>query len=517
MADRSTRGVRLPVRALLPLLIGVAFAPDSHAEIKVIPSVTVQETWTDNVSLARSDQARSEFITDIAPGLSVVENTPRLQLVGSYRFHEFAYSDKNAPNLQNNTSELQAALRARVIEDLLFLDADASRGQQAVSAFGPQVSNNLYTGNNRATVSSWRISPYIARRIGSSANLLARYTRDSVQTSVIGYGNTHGDETSVALTSAGEQRIGWNLQYDRQHLTDRLAGDSTATNANAGLSWRVQPGFSLNGNAGYDDFDYHALGGRTRGRSWSVGYAYTPSNRTSLTMSYGQRYFGKSRALSAMHRSRHTVWNISYDESVTTSRQNFLLPATVDTASLLDRLFTSNFPDPTLRRQAVDAYLQTTGLPASLTNNVNYLSNRYMLQHQFLASVAMIGARSTLLFSAYDTRRNALSLQQADSQLLGSTLSNLNDNTHIRGLSATFNYRLSSRTDALALVDATRSVSLDTGVRQNNRGLHLGLHHQFQRKLQGTLELRRMQGSANGLGGQTYTENAISAILSMTL
>jgi uncharacterized protein (PEP-CTERM system associated) len=307
------------------------------------------------------------------------------------------------------------------------------------------VSDNPYTSANRTNVSTWRVSPYLARRIGSSANLLMRYTRDSVQTSVLGYGNTQGEDANVSLTSADDKRVGWSLQYDHQLLTDRLAGDSSSSSASAGLSWRVRPGLSLTASGGYDSYDYHALGGRTQGRSWNLGYAYTPSNRSSLTMSFGRHYFGKSRALSAMHRSRHTVWNISYDESVTTSRQNFLLPATVDTASLLDRLFMSNFPDPTLRRQAVDAYLQTTGLPASLANNINYLSNRYLLQHQFMASVGMIGARSTLLFSAYDTRRNALSLQQADSQLLGSTLSNLNDNTHIRGLSATFNYRLSSR------------------------------------------------------------------------
>jgi len=520
MADRSARGARLPGRALLPLLIGLAFAPSSRAEIKVTPSVTVQETWTDNVNLASSGQARSEFITDIAPGISVVENTPRLQMAGSYRFHEFAYTDRNAPNLHDSQSDLAATLRARVIEDLLFLDADASRNQQAVSAFGPQVSDNPYTGNNRTNVSTWRVSPYLARRIGTTANLLVRYTRDSVQTSVIGYGNTHGDTADVALSSVGDQRIGWNLQYDRQNLSDRLAGDSSSTTGSAGLSWRVRPNFSLTGMSGYDRYDYGTLGGRTQGRSWNVGYTYTPSTRTSLTMSFGRHYFGKSRAMRAMHRSRHTVWNLSYDESVTTSRQQYLLPSTVDTAALLDGLFMASFPDPVLRRQAVEAYLQATGLPSSLPNTVNYLSNRYMLQHQFMASVAITGARSTVLLSANDTRRNALSLQQTDSQLLGSTLSNLNDNTHIRGLVASYSYRLSSRTDAIALADISRSESLDTGIRQNNHGLRVSLRHQFQRKLQGAVELRRLQGSSDGgfrgYGGQNYTENAISATLTST-
>jgi uncharacterized protein (PEP-CTERM system associated) len=517
MADRSTRGARLPGLALLPLLIGLAFAPCSHAEIKVVPGVSVTETWTDNVNLTPSNQARSEFVTDLAPSLSLVDNNPRLQLAASYQFHQFLYSDRDAPDLHDNSRNLQAALKAKVIEDLLFLDADATRSQQAVSAFGPQVADNLYSANNRSEVSLWRVSPYLVRRIGSSADLVMRYTRDSVRTSVTGYGNTQGEDANLTLSSRGDQRIGWTLQYDRQHLTDRLAGDSTSSTSNAGLSWQVQPGFSLTGSAGYDDYDYHSLGGRTRGRSWNVGYAYKPSSRTSLSMSFGRRYFGASRSMAAMHRSRHTVWNFSYDESVTTSREQFLLPAAADTVSLLDQLFTTSFPDPVLRRQAVDTYIKMAGLPSSLATNVNYLSNRYMLQKQFQASVAMIGARSTLLLSANDTRRNALSVQETDSQLLGSSLSNLNDNTRVRTLSADFSYRMSSRTDAVAMANISRSVSLETSVRQNNRGLRLALRHQFQRKLQGSIEVRHLQGSNGGsYSNQSYTENAISATLTST-
>lgn len=516
MADRTLRGRKSPGRALLPVLLGLAFAPISHAEIKFTPSVLVKETWTDNVSLLPSEFAKSEFVTELTPSFTVTEKNRRVQLAASYQLHQFLYSDKDAPNLQNNSSELQADLRANMIEDLLFLDANAMRGQQAISAFGPQLADNPYTTNNRTTVSTWRISPYLTHRFGSTANLLARYTRDSVETGREGYGNTKGDTVNLSLASAGERKIGWNLRYDRQELSDRLSGDSSSSNVQAGLSWRVLPSFTLNGGGGYDDYDYQALGGRTRGKSWNVGYQYTPSPRTSLTMSYGRRYFGKSRALSALHRSRHTVWNISYDESVTTSRSQFLLPAAVDTSSLLDRLFTPQFPDPELRRLAVAAYLQATGLPPTLANDINYLSNRYMLQQQFQASAAFTGARTVALLSLYDTRRNALSVQQSDSQLLGSTLTNLNDNTHQRGLSASLSYRMSSHANAYAAADLGRSLSLSTGVKQNNRGLRMGLHDQIQRRLLGTVELRRLQGSTEG-SNQSYTENAISATLSMTL
>jgi uncharacterized protein (PEP-CTERM system associated) len=514
MVDRSTGGGRRHRRALLPLLLGLAYAPSSHAEFKVVPSVSVSETWTDNVNLAPEGQAQHEFITALAPGLSISENTQRLQFALDYHIRKYLYSNKEAANLNGSSRDLQARLNARVIEDLLFLDANASRSQQAISAFGPQSSDNTYTRTNRTEVSNWSVSPYLRRRIGSVADLQVRYTRDSVKTSVAGYGSTASDNADVVLASAGDRRVGWNLRYDRQHLSDHY-GNSSSSNAQAGLSWRVQPSLTLNGGVGYDKYDYEALGGNTRGRNWNLGFQYAPSPRTSLNLSLGRRYFGNSRSLLAVHRSRHTVWNITYDEAVTTTRQQFLLPATVDTASLLDKLFMASITDPVQRRQAVDAYMASSGLPASLANNINYLSNRYMLQKQFRASVGFTGVRSVLMLSAFDTRRNALSVQQTDSALLGNNLVNLNDNVRQRGLEATLSYRMSTRSNASATIENGHSESLTTGLRQKNRSARLGMHRQFERKLQGTLELRHVQGGYLG-STQTYTENAVSATLSMT-
>ncbi|WP_167759813.1 TIGR03016 family PEP-CTERM system-associated outer membrane protein [Massilia horti] len=515
MADRSGAGPALPARALLPLLVALACAPAS-AELKFIPGVTLTETWTDNVNLAEPALARREWITDLAPSFALVENNRRLQLNASYQFHVYNYSDKTAPNIYDNNRQLQANLKARVVDELLFLDAAAMRGQQAISAFAPQVEGAPYSSFNRTEVSTWRVSPYLAHRLGGGTDLMLRYTRDSVQTNQQGYGNTHADSVTASASSRPGVRLGWNLRYDRQHLVDKLAGDSVSTNEMAGLSYRVQPSLAVRAAIGHDNYDYHALGGRSGGGNWNIGFDWTPSPRTSLSASTGHRYYGQSHALNALHRSRHTVWSFNYDEAVTTTRSQFLLPATIDTADLLDRLFMPNIPDPVARRQAVEAYLRATGLPASLAENVNYLSNRYMLQKQFQASAGFNGAHSMLLLSLFDTRRTALSLQQTDSQLLGSHLSNLNDDVRMKGAAANFNYSLSSRSQASVSLTSSRSNSLSTGLKQDNRALRVGLSRRFQRKLYGSVEARHAKGTAIG-GGRTYTENAVSASLSLTL
>jgi uncharacterized protein (PEP-CTERM system associated) len=521
MAKRQ-RGAA-PRRTALPLAapvaaLALALAPAARAEIKFTPSVALSETYTDNVNLAPADAARSQFITDLAPTLALVSNTRSLQLSAAYTFHQYAYAHRDVPNVFNSNRQLQAAARARLVPELLYVDAGANRGQQSVSAFGPLINDNPWSAVNRTEVSTWHISPYLVHRFGSGANLMLRYSRDAVDTGTQAFGNTRGDSVAFDLSSARERRLGWDLHYQRQRLQDRVAGPSESQSAQAQLNYRLTPGLALTAGGGYDDYDYKTLGGRTRGNSWSAGFAWNPSPRTSLQASIGHRYFGKTAALAATHRSRHTVWSINYSDAVTTSRQQFLLPSTIDTVAMLDRLFAPTIPDPVARRAAVDAYLLATGLPSSLANNVNYLSNRYMLQKQFQASAAFTGAYSVLLLSAYDTRRNALSLQQFDSDLLGNSLTSLNENVRQQGLSAVMTYRLSSRTQAIASATAGREQSLATGIRTSNRALRLGLSRQFGRKLQGTLEARKVRGSTGATGavaGRDYREKAISATLSM--
>jgi uncharacterized protein (PEP-CTERM system associated) len=179
-----------------------------------------------------------------------------------------------------------------------------------------------------------------------------------------------------------------------------LAGPSTSSNAGR-PALRYSPQLNLTASVGYDSYDYQP--GRTYRRAQLVaGFDLDAVARTSLNASFGHRYFGKTGSLAASHRSRHSVWSINYSDAVTTTRQQFLLPSTIDTAAMLDTLFSARFRTRSLRQQAVQAYLQATGLPPSLANNVNYLSNRYMRQKQLQAAVAFNWAHSSLVLAVPD-------------------------------------------------------------------------------------------------------------------
>jgi uncharacterized protein (PEP-CTERM system associated) len=507
----------LPLAAPMALL-AMLLAPHARAEIKVVPAVDLSATYTDNVRLEADETKHGQFITELSPSLSLSSNTPRLKLRAVLATHLYAYLGGQVDGTNNSSRELSADARATLVDELLYFDGGASIGQQSNSAFGPQANNNGYANANRSEVRTWRASPYLKHHFGATAEAELRYTRDSVHSGNQGFADSTGD--SVALTIASGptfHTLGWGALYNRQDVDDSLGRKSRAESAELNLRLRLTSDFSLKGALGYDRYDFGEFGGKTAGPSRSVGFLWAPSLRTSIDASVGKRYFGNSYALTALHHSRHTVWNVNYSDGVTTSRAEFLGTAQVSTAALLDRLFVATYPNAQERRQAVDAYMLATGLPPTVPDKINTFTNRFLLQKQWQAAVAFNGSRSTAVFALNAVERRALSTQSFDSQLLGSALLGLNDD--VRQISATLstNYRISPRSGINLVLNKARTQSLSTGLEGNQTLVSAAVTRQFLRNIKGSVQLRHAQGAVGITGQQQYRENAISASLSYQL
>ncbi len=501
---------------LAPLaLAAMLLSAECHADWQFKPTALVRETYTDNVALQRDELARNEFITEAAPGFIVTSNGPRLNLAANAQWSRFLYSDKDAPNVYDSSRRYQATARAMVVDDLFYIDGGATGQRQAISAFG-QLGDNQFSRLNSTDISTWRISPYVQHRFGTTAAATVRFTRDSVDAANNAFGSSVASSVTTNVSSGPAfTNLGWNLSYYHQDLNNRIAGSSASENATLGLRYRVMPHLNLTASGGYDDYEYASLNERTAGRSWSAGFAWAPSSRTNVEASFGHRYFGKTGSLNSSYRTAHSVWSVVYSDQVTTTRSQFTLPSAIDTAALLDQLFASSFPDPVQRQQAVQAYLAATGLPPSLADSVNYLSNRYIRAKRLQGAAVLRGARTSLALSVFRDERVALSLQQSDSGLLGSQLASLNDNVRQRGASIDADYRLSPRTSASATFSVTRAQSIGTDIVNNNRQLRLGMTHRLSQHASGILELRHVRGNPGVTSTDVYHENAVVATLTV--
>lgn len=520
--------LRLAPLAAAALLLAAAPA---HADWRLTPTLMISETWTDNIDLTPEAQAHSDLVTQVSPGISVVNRSRRLKVEASAQFHQFAYLHNSSQDralggsaygegVSDNQHSYMGNLTAELAEDLFFVDAYASRGQHSISAFGPRTDgSDLFRNRNRTNIQSWRISPYLTHAFGNVATGLLRYTRDSVDgDDVIGFRQTGGDTVSANLSSGTAFRtVGWSMNYYKQELEGDRYGDSSSESASATLRYIISHRLSLTANVGYDRNEFEGLGGGDAGASWSAGFIWTPSLRTSLQASAGRHYYGNTATLLGSHRSRHTTWNISYGDTITTSRQQFLLPSTVDTAGLLDRMFATSYPDPLERARVVAAYIQSTGLPPSLADSVNYLSNRFMRDKRLNASVAYRKGRSTALLSVHASRRNALSDQQSDSALLGSQAGSLNDRVRQHGVDATYTYKLNPRANLVAGFDLDRSRSLTSDLQNYQRIVRLGISRRYGERMLGSIDVRRRSGDFGfGSTRSAYNERSLSASLSMT-
>lgn len=496
-----------PAKLSYSMAIAVLLAAHpAHADWRLTPTIDLRQTYTDNVALQDERRARGQWVTELAPGLAFSHQGPRLRARGRYQYQNVFMPGGPVEGTVGSSHFLQAEATASLIRQRLLIDASAGRSQQPLSAFGPPVSHHSYAGANRADLATWRVSPYLFFKGGE-----LRYTHDSVDTRSQAQGKT--DSNSLALRLAGRSAIetlAWTADLQRQRIDEATGQETTIDYADAMLRLRIARTFALTAGVGYDRIDSDLLGGVQDGNAWRVGAAWSPGPRTRVQASTGRRFYGPSHTLTVSHRSRHLVTRLDYRDGVMATRSHFLLPETTDTAALLDDLFRPSYSDAAERRQAVDAYLQRTGLPASLAEQIHFLANRYSVQATWRASLRWRRGRSSGALSAFKLKRDPL--RHRTINLPGGDTAQ--DHLGQHGVSIGAHHALGVQSALLATADFVRSRSRSADARAGSKLLRLAARQRLSEQLTAAVEWRHVSGSSALLGGTRYKENALALTLS---
>ncbi|MGE5622504.1 MAG: TIGR03016 family PEP-CTERM system-associated outer membrane protein, partial [Bacillota bacterium] len=301
-------------------------------------------------------------------------------------------------------------------------------------------------------------------------------------------------------------------RYDDQRIDYKSAEDVSTRAVSGSLRYLLSPRVALTASAGYEDNSYASIGPEPKGRFWTLGAAWAPSERTSVAASAGRRFFGKTLTLNAQHRTRMTVWSVAYEENLTTTRSQFLVPLAQDTASFLNELWKSSIPDQMARNEQVQQFIRDANLPATVITPVNSFTNRVFLQRSAQASAAWRGAKNTLILSLFHIEREPESVPDADRFLAAGIGALAGEATRQTGVGLQWSRRLGPHTSANAGASYSRVRSLATGRRDNDASATLGVIHQLQQKVHGGVQLRRLEKRSNQPGGE-FRENAIAAFL----
>jgi uncharacterized protein (PEP-CTERM system associated) len=517
MRTPNTLATLVPVGPLAPLAAWIALAwpaPAPAAEWTIKPSIDVRETYSDNLTLAPTGSEQSGFITELAPHLGIEAKGARMSLSADYTLHYFDYT--RAARGSSLQHDLRAAGHGELLEELFFIDADASSTQQSVSAFAPRVNDRGDVTGNQADVRTYRISPYLRHRFGRAATGEARYTHDAVRTDEGGLSDSKANAVHIGIASGADfRRVQWNLALDDQKIDYENTDDVETRALSGGVRYLVTPRFALTGSGGYEDNTYLSIGKKPEGSFWALGFSWMPSERTSIAASAGRRFFGNTFSLNAQHRTRIAVWNASYQEEISTARSQFLTPTIQNTADFLSGLWKNSIPDDKQRGEVVNQFIRETDLPDTVVVPVNSFTNRVFLQKAAQASVALKGVRNTVITSIFRVEREPQSVSAADLAISAAGGILNGEATRQDGISTTWNWNMSARTSMTAGAAYARTRSLLNGREDEDVTLRIGLAHQFQPKLRGGAELRRLDRSSTAAASD-FRENAVMAFLQMS-
>ncbi|MYM71699.1 TIGR03016 family PEP-CTERM system-associated outer membrane protein [Duganella sp. FT134W] len=471
----------------------------------VTPTLRLRESYTDNMNLAPPDQARGQFITEVAPGVLVSTDGPRLQLTLAYTLQQVAYTRRP----DRRSQQLDANGHAELLADWLFLDARAGISQQNVSAFGPQLIDPALSNRNTSTVRTQSISPYLRHDFRGLATAVLRY--DYQHAGSGGLLDVRSRAASLQLTGDnGGRGANWDLSLQRTQMDDAALAPVTMSNAALTLSYPLNSSLALFATAGYERQDYHSASAQPQGRFGTLGGVWTPSPRTRVSASIGHRFFGQTYALDASYRLRSMFWTLSYNEDITTTHGEFFSVRPDALSDFLWDLWATRIPDPQLRLKTIQVFLAISQMLGK-DGNVNFFSHRYYLQKQGQLSGVYSTARSALAVHLSRTDRSGQTTNAIDSVLLGPDQLSLTDHTRQTSLQIGWNWRMSARGGLNVGASHARARSLTTGREDRNSALTLSLTRQLSSRVSASADLRHVRHTSSA--GGAYRENGVGASL----
>ena len=500
-----------PLSVLMTALISSALCvhPALALNWNLTPTLNTSARLTDNVNQSATD-AQNALILTVTPGFSLVSKGSRkVQATLAYGLTGVArFGDENSTDLNHN---LSAVGKAELIEDFLYMDGSAHISQELISLLGSPADADT-NSSNRATVGSYMLSPYLQKRIGNFATAQARVTHSGALFGDNAASNINANALTASLNSGTRfNDFSWAVNYSLRQAEYGSNGatpssSSTFETTSAMLGYALTRKFRVFGTVGRDSNDF-INASESNGNFYTAGFGWSPTKRTSLEASAGKRFLGNTYALSLLHRSHYSNWNVRYSENVSDISQQYLTRRTLVSEWLCEgsgggsasTAVVAVGDTPPLDQGNCTLNRSLSGIYLGMTHGVFIIKS-------LTSGVSWSKGKIGVGLSAFDTRRNYL------------LLTNVEDQT--RGVTATANYRLTPNTRINTTLGFTNNQipaalsGLPIDRDDNLYTTSIGLDHRFDSKVSGALTLRHQQRDSNDPAAN-FDENSISASLYM--
>lgn len=482
-------------------------------DIKVTPSLSAQEIYSDNINLAPSGKEQSAFVTDISPGIAIIGQSARSQLNLNYKMQNLYNAGGN--NDLKTSNQLQYNSSTILINNALFLDSQSSIGQQNTNI--NKISNdNISGGVGSTTVTTFGLSPYWTPRFGNYASGILRANFNTVSTDQNNQTatNTLSDTKTLAeiiqLNSGSEfQRINWNLRHNNSVNYRDNGDDVKFQNSNLTVRTYINQYFNVFANGGYSNNSFKSNNGNPNGASYTLGVQWTPSLFYNLEVGIGNNSHvtlnispmrrltwattfnknsiglnsGNTWQTALNYSTSHSNWSLTHDNDTTTVQQILLEQKIFNVQDAQGNTVIDSITNEAVQR--------AINIPTS-TNDV-------IVRQKWNFSTTYNTGKSTVNVSAFNEDR---SFERAG------------NNQIIQGISATWNWQFANKTSAYVrpLWQQTDN-SLNT--KSDRYDFTIGINESITSQINGKLEFRHLNQISDLNTTNSYQENRATASVFM--
>ena len=372
--------------------------PGAGLRFRVVPSLSISETITDNATLSSTDR-QAEAITRLTAGVGILSTGGRVRGFFNYALTGLLYARGTSPNTLQAQNSLNTSSTTELIERHAYVDVASTISQQAVSALGTQSVDPALGTGNRTEVRTLSVSPYLRGQVPEIANYDLRATRVTTHTTSALVSNTTTTLLSAGLTGVGTRRLNWAANASRQ-IYDYSAGRRTESDrVNGLLLLTVDPQLRFTLNAGREASNFSTLDKESRA-IYGLRMDWLPSMRTSVVAEVQQRFFGKAHTFSLSHRTPRSAWIYSDTKDVSATGPNAGVGVQGTLFDLFYNAFASREPDPVARTTLVNAFLLSNGINPVTPVTTGFLASSATVRRLQSLSFTLLGIRDTLTFSA---------------------------------------------------------------------------------------------------------------------
>jgi uncharacterized protein (PEP-CTERM system associated) len=473
--------------------------------LRIVPEVTIGETYTDNVELSPAATAASSWVTTVTPSIRIERTGPRLTAFVDYRLQSQTYSSQSRLNEIQNFLSSRLALEA--IESFLFAEARATISQENRSAFAPSSSTDAANSNaNRIETRTYQLSPFARGRLGLGAVYQFRVNATQTETESAEFPTTRTIEWlgRIRNASAGA-RLGWRADVNSLTIRNAIVGERVDSRGSGTLTFMIYPGFTLSGTAGVERTDFATTDKRAKS-TYGGGIEYSPSPRTQFAAVYENRFFGSSQNILATHRTPRTAWRFSSTRDVTVLPNQLAASSSGTTFALLNDLLAASVVDPVARQEAVRRRFEDTGATAAAAAG-GFLAANPFVNRINEGSVTLLGVRNTLSIDAGRTERRSFGAVPVGIAGASSSSDIKQDRAN-----ATWSYRLSPLSTLTLSISELRTKgfsALDPRTKEDFQSLFFTTR--FGQNTRASLGARHTR--FRGIAATGYSENAVVASL----